>query len=431
MTADSVLDVLVVGGGPAALAISAALGERNLEVGVLSSGDRRQRWANTYGIWGQEVDDLDLQHLLAHRWSETVSHFDDGADGCGDESPHTIRHRRDYGLFDKQRLQEHWLTRCDRHGVRWWCDAARRISHSPDLSTVSTESGASLRARLVVDASGHDPVFVRKPHQPATAGQAAYGVVARFSQPPIRPGRFVFMDYRCAHLTEEQRLEPPTFLYAMHLGDDLYFVEETSLALSPAVPFAVLKQRLRQRLDHCGAVLDEILHEEFCLFPMNPPLPERPQRVVGFGGAAGMVHPASGFMVGSLLRRAPALAEAITQGMNESTSSGESLARQAWQALWPADLRLKREFYRFGLQKLMGFDEQRLRHHFHAFFQLPDQLWYGFLTNSLSLGDLALAMAHLFALAPWDVRAGLLLPAQPAPDWRPQTLMNDNQAKRC
>ena len=134
------------------------------------------------------------------------------------------------------------------------------------------------------------------------AGQAAYGVVGRFSKPPIEENRFVLMDYRCDHLSEEQRSEPPTFLYAMDLGDGVFFVEETSLALAPGVPYDVLKQRLQQRLDLRGVEITEVIHEEFCLFPMNLPLPDRNQPVLAFGGAASMVHPASGYMVGSLLR---------------------------------------------------------------------------------------------------------------------------------
>ena len=37
-------------------------------------------------------------------------------------------------------------------------------------------------------------------------------------------------------------------------------------------------------------------------FPMNLPLPIKKQFVLGFGGAASMVHPASGYMIGSLLK---------------------------------------------------------------------------------------------------------------------------------
>ena len=420
-------DVLVLGGGPAALSMAAALGAENLKVTLLCPTGMPNPWANTYGIWGDEVDELGLAHLLSHRWHNTVSCFGLGDDDPAADANRMLQHHRDYGLFDRQLLQQHWLDICRHHGVRIQSGEAVGISHAPTISTVTTGDGVGLRARLVVDATGHKPVFVRQAHGGAVAAQAAYGVVARFATPPIDSEQFVFMDYRCHHLSTEQRQEPPTFLYAMHLGEDRYFVEETSLALAPAVPFAVLRQRLAQRLAQRGAAMGSIEHEEFCLFPMNPPLPARNQRVVGFGGAAAMVHPASGFMVGSLLRRGPRLAQAIAGALAQETHgsssiSGASLAQQAWDALWPAEEIGKRAFYRFGLQKLMGFDQVRLRHHFEAFFQLPDHDWYGFLTNTLSLVQLGGAMAKLFALAPWDVRAGLLLPAQPAPPWTAMTL---------
>ena len=69
-----------------------------------------------------------------------------------------------------------------------------------------------------------------------------------------------------------------------------------------------LQQRLEQRLAHRGIAIEAVEHVEHCPFPMNPALPGRRQPVVGFGGAASMVHPASGYMIGSLLRRGPQLA---------------------------------------------------------------------------------------------------------------------------
>ena len=58
------------------------------------------------------------------------------------------------------------------------------------------------------------------------------------------------------------------------------------------------------QLNSKGIEISEIIHEENCLFPMNLPLPFKKQFVLGFGGSASMVHPASGYMIGSLLRRA-------------------------------------------------------------------------------------------------------------------------------
>jgi lycopene cyclase-like protein len=129
---------------------------------------------------------------------------------------------------------------------------------------------------------------------------------------------------------------------------------------------------------------------------------------VGFGGSASMVHPASGYMVGSLLRRAPALAEAIAAGLQQSDHSADQLARVAWQALWPLDLQRKHALYRFGLEKLMRFSEPQLRAHFRTFFSLPREQWYGFLTNTLNLPQLLVAMLRLFTTAPFSVKAGLM-----------------------
>jgi len=237
-------------------------------------------------------------------------------------------------------------------------------------------------------------------------------VVGQFTAPPVEPGQFVLMDYRADHLSAAERAESPTFLYAMDLGGGRFFVEETSLALAPPVPFAVLKQRLERRLAHRGVAITAVEHEEFCLFPMNLPLPDLDQPLLGFGGAAAMVHPASGYMVGSLLRRAPAVAAAVAAAMADPATPSAALARAGWQALWPEPERFRRAFYLFGLGKLMGFEEARLRHHFAAFFRLPAQEWFGFLTNTLTTPQLLGAMLRLFALAPNDVRAGLLLPAR-------------------
>ncbi len=394
------VDVLVIGSGPAALAIASELCLRGLRVEGLAAEDPDRPWVNTYGIWGTELDHRGLSHLLAHRWSDCVGYF----------GPEPLCLGHDYGLFDKDALRTHWLERCERGGVVWHRGRAGSVDHDAEHSSVTTTAGAVYNARLLVDASGHEPVFVRRPCQGPIAGQAAYGIVGTFSAPPVQPGQFVLMDYRSDHLTAQERCQPPTFLYAMDLGGGVFFVEETSLALAPPMPFALLKDRLRRRLARCGVAVEEIHHEEHCLFPMNLPLPDRRQRVVGFGGAASMVHPASGYMVGSLLRRAPDLAAAVANGLDTPGLAADGVARTAWSELWTPQLVRKHAIYRFGLEKLMRFSEEELRHFFNAFFQLPLPQWSGFLANTLTLPELIQAMLGLFALAPGDVRWGLMRP---------------------
>ena len=423
--------VVVLGGGPAALCIAAALAEQGLAVALLAPHDARAPWPNTYGIWGEEVDALGLGHLLEHRWSNTLSYFGSGAADPADPANQATQHRRDYGLFNRSALQGQWLEACARGGVAILQGQATGFELEPAcggggssgeensgccMTVLRCADGSRLRTRLLVDATGHQPVFVQRPDAGPVAGQAAYGITGRFSAPPVEAGQFVLMDYRCDHLSAAERAEPPTFLYAMDLGEGRFFVEETSLALAPPVPYATLKQRLERRLAHRGVAVLEVEHEEFCLFPMNLPLPDLQQPVLGFGGAASMVHPASGYMVGSLLRRAPAVAAAVAALLRAEPQAGSArLAQAGWQALWPLELRRKHALYQFGLEKLMRYPEPQLRAHFATFFSLPNEQWYGFLANTATVPELLAAMVRLFATAPWSVKAALM--AQRGREW--------------
>ena len=408
------VDVLVLGGGPAALCIASELNQRGVAVSGIAPEPVDDPWPNTYGIWADELKAVGLEQLLEHRWSDTVSYFGDGGTTAQDQS---YAHCIDYGLFDRAALQRYWLERAE--GVMWHQDTVQRVEVRGSTTSVSCASGSTLQARVVIDASGSRTPHIRRPDLGPVAGQAAYGVVGRFSKPPIEPGQFVLMDYRCDHLSEAQRREPPTFLYAMDFGDGVFFVEETSLALAPGVPYDVLKQRLQQRLDQRGVEITEVIHEEFCLFPMNLPLPDRSQPVLAFGGAASMVHPASGYMVGSLLRRGPDLAQALAEALANQSLGSAALAQRGWQVLWPLELVLRHQLYQFGLGRLMGFNEALLRRHFATFFSLPREEWFGFLTNTLPLPRLMGVMLRLFALSPWELRRGLVLGAAPAqsPTW--------------
>ena len=400
-------DVLVIGGGPAALCIASELHQRGVWVEGIAPNPVNAPWPNTYGIWAKELELLGLEDLLEHRWSNTVSFYGAGGSDLEDQpTPHGL----DYGLFDRQKLQDYWLGHGQ--GMTWHQDSVERIELQGDRTSVHCASGEQRLARVVIDASGHRSPHILRPDQGPVAGQAAYGVVGRFSKPPVAPGRFVLMDFRCDHLTADQRNEPPTFLYAMDLGEGVFFVEETSLALAPAVPEAVLKQRLEQRLANADVAITEVMEEEHCLFPMNLPLPDFNQPLLAFGGAASMVHPASGYMLGALLRRGPGLADALAAALKQQPSLGSvALARLGWQALWPWELVLRHRLFQFGLGRLMGFDEQLLRRHFTSFFQLPQEEWSGFLTNTLPLPRLMGVMLRLFAISPWDVRRGLVLGA--------------------
>ncbi len=393
-----------MGAGPAALCISAELVQQGLEVIAIASNSPLDPWPNTYGIWASELESLNMQELLKYRWQDTVSYFGDGLETKGNIF---TKHCLDYGLFNLNNFQNALLERCN--GLSWKIETVEKIDFREKETAVLCASGQKYLARLVIDASGHNTPFVLRPKQDKIAKQAAYGVVGKFSSPPVEKNRFVLMDFRPDHLDENQLKEPPSFLYAMDLGDGTYFVEETSLACYPPVSFELLKSRLYSRLSHKNIAIEEIIHEEHCLFPMNLPLPFRDQPLLAFGGSASMVHPASGYLVGSLLRRAPSLATEIAKAINkEPVLTTSEIARRGWQTLWTSDLVQRHRLYQFGLKRLMSFDESLLRSFFDTFFKLPRNDWYGYLTNTLPLPKLFFVMLKLFSIAPLKVRLGMI-----------------------
>lgn len=391
-------DALVIGAGPAGLLLAAALGQEGLAVQGLALADPATPWPNTYGIWVDELEDLGLAQFLTHRWKDCVVHVRN----------QTLPLQREYGLIDKSRLQAYWLAQTEQCHMGWHQGSATQIEHLPTHSRVKTSGGEELCARIIIDATGHNPAFIQRPLPSKLAFQAAYGIVGRFSQPPVCPHQMVLMDYRDDHLSTAERAAPPTFLYAMDLGDNIYFVEETSLAYHPAVSMEVLEQRLYQRLRHQGIEVTEVHHVERCLFPMNMPLPDLTQPVVGFGSAASMVHPASGYMFGALLRRGPEVAQAVARSLRAPGSTPTSVAQLAWQAVWPKARLRKHYLYLFGLENLMDFDTPQLNRFFKTFFGIATPDWAGFLADTMSLPELVGAMLVLFSRAPNDVRWGLM-----------------------
>ena len=73
-----ILDILILGSGPAALCLASELAKQSLNIKGISTKSPHEKWENTYGIWASELEELGLGYLLSHRWSETVSYFGDG-----------------------------------------------------------------------------------------------------------------------------------------------------------------------------------------------------------------------------------------------------------------------------------------------------------------------------------------------------------------
>ncbi len=394
-------DALVIGAGPAGLAIASELCNAGLRVAGLAPVAAAIPWRNTYGIWRDELEPLGLTGMLGHSWHDSTVYVEE----------REIALNRTYGLFDNPRLQGLLLARCEQGGMHWHAGIAATADHHSDHTRVTTRHGEILAARVVIDASGHTPALLSRPPAPQIAYQAAYGIVGAFSRPPVREGQLVLMDYRSHHLPPAERADPPTFLYAMGLGNGRYFVEETSLAHTPAVPLDLLERRLYQRLAAMDIQILEIQHVERCLFPMNAPLPDLNQPLAGYGGAAAMVHPASGYQVGAALRYAPLVARALAGVLGSSGTIPRQAVQAAWQALWPAPRLRRRHLYLFGLAGLLQMNTIQLQCFFGTFFRLPYAEWSAYLSDTHTTASLLKTMLRLFGMLPWHMRKILIATA--------------------
>jgi lycopene beta-cyclase len=269
--------------------------------------------------------------------------------------------------------------------------------------------------------------------RPGWVEQTAFGVLvpAEVAAPLVGPGEAVFMDWR------QPLPGPATFLYAVPLPDGRVLLEETSLARRPGLPFADLRERLLARLATHGIDPGDA-EVERVRFPVDPgppaktrgsrapagcPAPTRSRgaplmpvyrsaptepgvarglwttsgrewRVVPFGAAAGIGHPATGYSVADSLRLAPLVADALVEG-------GPPAARRA---VWSGRARAVHRLRRAGLHALLALGPAQTQEFFDLFFGLPADQQRAYLSGREDLAGTVAAMAGLFRAAPWSLR---------------------------
>jgi len=364
-------DVAVVGAGPAGSVLAWLLAERGgLDVALI---DARQNapWPNNYGVWEDEWQDLaammpelDLATCVADRWAKTDCYFGGSWDAPVDER---TRLDRAYCRVDREKLRATLRARSRDAGVsaveadvlvspggpRWCANVVDGVTHDAAGSTLATSAG-DVRATVIVDATGFESRLTsrRGPDVgdaiPPPGYQVAYGFEALVRDlGPYDAGAMLLFDYRTDHLQDDEQRAPPTFMYAMPLGEQdglkRVFFEETSLVARPAVTLAECERRAFLRLAHVGVEVVEVCSDEppeLCYIPMGGPRPDGGQRVVAYGGAAALVHPATGYQLCRGLAAAPAVAAAIAEALERRPGDADHAARRAYRgrvrrlALW-------------------------------------------------------------------------------------------------
>lgn len=392
-------DVIVIGGGPSGTALAAELAAQDLDVLQLSPQPRAP-FAPTYGAWWDELPE-GVRGAAGQVWSDVRVYT--GA------APTPLL--RPYVRLDNAALLAQLLARAD---WSWQAGTVRGAERRADGTwTAHGTGGETWPARLLVDASGHGALIAPARFPGGPALQTASGLIGRFARPPIAPGSMVWMDYRTP--APELRGGEATFLYAMHLGEDRYFVEETSLIARPGLTEGQLRARLLARLEAQGTPPLTVEEQEWVAFPMNAAAPV-PGPVLAFGAAAGGVHPISGFQLVGALRAAPGVARAVAGALAGGRSAGgEDAAGAGWAALWPPGSRAAREVHLLGVEALLTLPAHELPEFFRVFFELPREHWTAFLDPRTDARTLARTMLRMFAHAPNGVRVPLVRAALATP----------------
>lgn len=371
------MDALIFGSGPSGLAIAQVLAEGGLRVEVIAP-DPSAPWRPGYGAW---VDELEgYESAIARTWDVAWA-------GFGSTRQRLLR---PYARLDNPRLAARLSGDYPRR-------AGRVVQVDPHHGTAILEDGTQLHAALLVDATGAGLPVWPTPLGPGPGVQVAFGRLLQVSSHPFGD-EVCLMDFDDGPFGGELQADRiSSFLYALPFGPNRVFVEETSLVARPPVPIELLEARLDRRLQVLG-LQGETLEIERCAIPMGAPRPEPIGRLVAFGAAASMVHPATGYLLGQVFAALPRIRAGIP-------GPEAALAERIAAAIWPKDRAKAHDLYRFGMEVLLELDPPGLRRFFQGFFALPEAEWAGYLSGRLSIPGMASAMARVFGAVPFAVRA--------------------------
>lgn len=381
------MDVLVVGGGPAGSALAGACAQLGLTTGLLDPAPERP-WTATYGMWTPELPaDLPDAVVAARAAGRAIA---------------LTEHRLgwEYAVLDVPAFHAHLTDRLS--GVQ--IHAGRAVG-SPGRGVVALADGAELRASVVIDAGGRARPLDPTPSRRTRAEQTAYGLVLDddAAAPLVTRGDALFMDWRADH----GETGWPTFLYVIPLGGGRVLVEETSLARRPGLPLSTLRRRLHARLAHHGVLPPKDAAKERVSFPVDDPR-HRGHDVVGFGAAAPLIHPATGFSVAASLRLAPQVAAAIAAHL---PSGPERASAAAHDVVWPRAAKAIHRFRRIGLEALLQMPPADVPGFFEQFFALPEHHRWTYLTSRDDVRGTVAAMNCLFRASDNRLRRHLVTSA--------------------
>nr|GEV23257.1 lycopene epsilon cyclase, chloroplastic [Tanacetum cinerariifolium] len=140
---ECILDLVVIGCGPAGLALAAESAKLGLNVGLIGPD---LLFTNNYGVWEDIFIGLGLEGCIKHVWRDTLVYLDDN-------DPILIG--RAYGRVSRDLLHEELLRRCVESGVLYLSLKVEIITEATNgNSLIECEGDIIILCRLATVASG-------------------------------------------------------------------------------------------------------------------------------------------------------------------------------------------------------------------------------------------------------------------------------------
>ncbi|WP_080794864.1 lycopene cyclase family protein [Corynebacterium pacaense] len=204
--------------------------------------------------------------------------------------------------------------------------------------------------------------FISVPESTLSARQLAHGFIITTDREPDA----VLMDFSPVPGFGDA---PSTFSYRIPLGGGHWLIEETILATTdpPDELLPLLERKCLARMAMLG-ITGRIAGTEIVDFPLGPGVVPRDRRGgrVHIGGAAGWMHPATGYSVGEVL--------AATDGMLDRVLAGRRPRPAAWH--------LNHFLQRRGLAVLLRLSPAQTRRFFSVVLALGEDDLRAYLTGS-------------------------------------------------
>ncbi len=380
-------DAVVLGAGPAGLALASALTAHGLSVITVdrSIGEGPSiQWPNTYGVWRDDLRAVNLGHAAQQASTTTVIRTETEWRSLA----------KSYTLLDNEVVVATLLDRANddlltlRHGT------AAFVVQTNETTAADLIDGERIEGRLLFDCRGVDP-------GDAATHQVAGGIVARLRTPYAPGNATVLMDWA------GPARAAGSFCYAIpqpSVGPDVWLIEETILATRTAAPTTPesLRDIARQRIEH--SLVEELATEDV-MIPLDAHRPNDLRNVgLAFGARAGYVNPISGYSVMTSLRRADRVAEAAAQSIRlpQNIRSGAVSG-----TIWTATDSRRRRIERAGLNVVADKDQLSCRQFFETFFGLPTNSWFSYLRGDQSPTRMLTTMTTMYRAAPKDLRRQL------------------------